>query len=170
MAQEIVTWCDIHLDQGNSVKGQTWTFSVSEPGGKPRTFELDACGECGGMLSGVFGSIAEHARQIAGSKREAPRALSSGGVSASNGAVPASNGAVTCPLCDATPVSVGALETHLRNHHQTSIAEQNGTATIPCPVSGCSRKAKGQTGLMAHIRMTHVDYYAEHRDSLLASA
>lgn len=153
MVQELTTWCTVHYDKGEHVRGLVWPFAFSEPGGKPRQYELDLCSECGEQVAALFASLVDNARQIGGSKAPLTRTLTP-----SAGTDPAT----ACPLCTAHPVSMDALDSHLVKHHDTSLAERDGTATLPCEVDGCPRHFKNRTGLKAHLRVRHADYYAQH--------
>jgi len=169
MAQQIVTHCDRHLALGEYVYGQTWTVAITVPGQRARTFELDACDECGNPFVGLIADLQEHARQVDGPKAaptvpdvpppltvplDGPPAAASGGE-----AEP-----IQCALCDKRPKGKGAYASHLRSYHDTTIAEVEGTATLPCPVDSCKRKAANGTGLGAHLRNSHPDWLLAHPD------
>lgn len=156
MARQIVTWCDAHLAKGEQVVGETWTVSLTVPGGKAREFELDVCADCAAPFHGLLTDLQDSARQISG-----PKSLPSVGSVTSDDRGP---GPVSCPLCMASPSTESALNTHLREHHDTTLAEVNGTAKVPCPVDGCGRKLVNGTGRTSHVRTNHREWYDAHPD------
>lgn len=155
MAQSIVTWCDIHLSKGESITGESWVFTISPPGAKTVTFELDACEDCRRSFDLLVEQLGEFARQTAGPKT----AKGSGAVSSSRGGPVA-----PCPLCEFVSANRSSLTDHLRRHHDTSQSELDGTAKAPCPVDGCGRKSVDARGVAAHVRTAHADWFAAHPD------
>jgi hypothetical protein len=166
MAQQIVTYCDTHLAKGEHVHGTTWTLAITVPGEKARDFELDACAECAAPFASLVADLMEHARQVGGPKTS-PR---TDAAPPSAVTVPMRNGTTTttpegrvpCPMCDKTAATRDALNTHLRNYHASSLAEVEGTATLPCPVPGCKRKLQSGTGVSAHLRSNHMEWLRAH--------
>lgn len=68
-----------------------------------------------------------------------------------------------CPVCQwrSPGGSDNAVRSHLKSAHQTTLAQVTGTATMPCPVDGCTFKAKAPQGLVAHVRIVHPTEYLD---------
>ena len=163
MAQQIVTYCDIHLAKGERVLGQTWSLAVTVPGSKARDFEVDACDDCAAPFVALVADLQEHARQVAGPK-VAPAAAKTTPATATQTLPLARGERVPCPFCDATSATRDALNKHLRDYHESSLAEVEGTATVDCPVSDCSRKLVSSVGRSAHLRNAHMEWLKANPD------
>ncbi|MCL1900567.1 MAG: hypothetical protein FWG11_08675 [Promicromonosporaceae bacterium] len=157
MAKEIRTilWCDgDHGEEGALATGST---RLVINGGKER--ELDFCEVClKTYIAPLLEMLAENGQPILP------------GTGASQPAKPesAKEPGGPCPHCDAIPVSRDALNTHLTQHHDTSLAEMEGRAHLPCLVEGCPRKFVRRQGQVAHVRTAHADWFDKHRDEVLA--
>jgi hypothetical protein len=172
MAQQIVTYCDLHLAKGEHVHGRTWGIALTIPGERgSREFELDACEDCAGPFVALVADLQEHARQLSGPKSapaqprvtpdDATAVIPLDGMPTPSGP---DKTPVQCALCDKRPKGVPAYASHLRSYHDTTIAEVEGKATLPCPVDGCKRKAANGTGLGAHLRNSHPEWLLANPD------
>lgn len=169
MAQRIITLCDAHALHDAEAPGVQWEVTITAPGAKPTAYAIDLCDDDAKPLRDLLEFLAEAGRRAV--QQPGKPARKSGGSGGPTGSHPATvgspaaiaagvptEGPVPCPVdgCDMTPVSVDALGSHLRAHHDTSIAEVYGLPTpYACDVDGCSRRFTHPQGLGAHKKATH---------------
>lgn len=135
MAQQIVTLCDQHLADGESVAGVTYSVTITGPDLSGKTYETDACPAHAGMLADLAGWLSEHGRPVSGS-----------GSAASN--------PMPCPVCGKTSANRSALLSHVRGQHGTTLAALEGKpADHKCPECGATFTTP--QGMGAHRFRTH---------------
>lgn len=106
MAREIVIWCDEHLRTEEHVPAAPHTFTIDQ-----QTYEVDLCAECVKALVGPLLALCEDAAQPV---KPEPKAERKAGKRAR---------VATCPICEATYSSRGAVIDHGRTAHGEDIAK-----------------------------------------------
>ena len=138
MAQTIVTYCDPCLARGEERLGVTWEISIRPPGArKPRAFAPDVCETCAKGFTDLLEFLGEGARPAEVEPAASPPSRE------------------PCPSCDYLSATHAGLVSHMRDKHETTLAEATGTADIPCQVRGCDRKFSAVQGLAVHMRRVH---------------
>lgn len=143
MATEVLVarWCDQCILTGERVEGRAWSVTITEPGGKPASYKLDACELHGKPLAELVAELAENAR-----RESHPESADS-------------TVGRTCPVCGFVSAAHRHLNEHLKRKHSTSLAELDGSAHLPCPIAGCSRKFGREVGRHQHVRTGHPEQY-----------
>lgn len=162
MAQRIITLCDAHIaaDDGEEAGGVEWQVSITAPGAKPMAYAIDLCDDDAKPLRDLLAFLSDVGRRAQQQGRKAaPKTPGSGGpVSSATMAGVPTEGPIACPVdgCDVTPASPDALQSHLRRHHDTSMAEVYGLDTpYACDVPECHRRFTHPQGLGAHRKQAH---------------
>lgn len=164
MAQRIVTLCDAHMhnDDGTEAAGVAWEVTITAPGAKPMSFSIDLCDDDSKPLRDLQQFLADVGRVATGQQtRKAKAKTSHGGGTGPSAAALAgvpTEGPIPCPVdgCDMSPASPDALQSHLRSHHDTSVAEVYGLPTpYACDWPECERKFTHPQGLGAHRKQAH---------------
>ena len=101
-------------------------------------YEIDVCPFHAQAIDALAVNLAEIGRKSKMTKGEAP------------------SEAISCPACDDVFSTKGALNAHTRDKHGgITAAELRGTATLKCPVKGCTRAFELPQGLAVHQRLVH---------------
>lgn len=158
MAQEIVTWCDRHLnmnedDEGVRVPGTTRRLTIGKA--KPIEYETDLCEPC---YKELFGPLLDFisttgAQPVSGGEKKTPNKER--------------EVHLICPLCKAQGVEYvarrrGAMRTHMETAHDTTLAEvetQLGQTIdgkpLPFECSVCGSRFSHAQARGAHERHRH---------------
>lgn len=149
MAREIIVhlWCDPCLAEDQRVEGQELPPLVlpEVPGNRPRVAAV--CERHRKELyQPLIDLLTEHGQALdEDGNPTGPRGGSYGKAKGDK--------AMTCPECGHTSPNKGALSSHVRNMHDTTLAELLGEATLPCPE--CGQKCGRPQGLAAHRLRSH---------------
>jgi len=166
MAQRIITLCDVHARSDEDKAGATWEVTLTGPGLKATTWEVDLCADDGKGLEDLATMLDEVGRVTHGKRAKAPTAARNGARTAGQGrpgpvpieAPTDASGAFPCPVdgCGKTSRTQGGLRTHLSSKHGMTLAEATG-APLPYACPHCERKFSHPTGMHAHVRSAHPD-------------
>lgn len=157
MAQEIVTWCDVHLERGEREKGERRLVALLS-----RKFKLvDVCDACMAERFGpAIALLDAHGRtETAGPKPVAATAPQNQAES---------NGPLSCPVEGCTDGRMykarSGVREHVHNRHNDDLANVEGRAGVTvdgrnvefyCEVDGCPAGFATLRGRGAHHRYQH---------------
>lgn len=147
MAQRLITVVTCDLDHAQEVDAVPFTVSIAGPGETPTTYDVDLCDTCAKSYLDLRAEVVEHGRPQSRQRR-----------------APVAPGAVhpprSCPAsgCDYVTTTATGLTAHAKTVHGLTVAELDGTASIPCPADGCGRKFSARQGLSVHLSSTHPDH------------
>lgn len=150
MARELRTfiWCDRHqTEKDEQVEGVEYKVSLGRSG----LLVMDLCDQCASP-------VAEVAELLSSYGRKADKAATE--PAASQSTRRGRGGPHKCPMagCDYPGgPSRGALDQHLRAHHDTTLAVMDGAPKVPCTMSGCSVELTGPSGWISHWKARHPD-------------
>lgn len=155
MAQRISIVCDQHAAREEDVPGATWTLAVGPPGGQVTTWEVDACPECAKPFRDLAKFLADLGRPATGKTRRGP-----GRPSEPDPSLPIEDR--TCPVCGFVSVNRKAMRSHVRQAHESSLAEveANGGNVPPPPppdytCAECGKTFSRSQSLGAHRSRAH---------------
>lgn len=142
MATEVITrtLCDVHLaDNDESLDGAAYTISIDG-----ETWELDVCPVDAKVIAefrqwvGKYGRTPDRPR-----KRNDPRP-----------GTPTGTAICPAPDCGHAFDTTRKLTAHVRNAHDTTLANLEGrTTNFPCP--RCGQYFEGRQGLSVHVSRRH---------------
>lgn len=170
MAREIVTniWCDPCFQGPDQERNEGEEVTIALNGTAPKVMAL-----CDRHRKELYiplaAALTEYGQRTEGSARGGktrPAGATSGRPTA---AAPATAGPLAgkghggehkCPECDYAGPTRDALNSHLTNYHDTSLAEVEAAAageTLPyaCDVEDCARTFPAPQGKGAHMRAKH---------------
>jgi len=78
MAQRIITLCDVHARSDEDKAGATWEVTLTGPGLKATTWEVDLCADDGKGLEDLATMLDEVGRVTHGKRAKAPTAARNG--------------------------------------------------------------------------------------------
>jgi hypothetical protein len=172
MAQRIVTLCDVHARNDEDMAGATWEVTLTGPGQKATTWEVDLCEDDAKTLGDLAVMLDAVGRVTHGRRTKAPtapRKAASGPGQAHTAPAPRYGGGTPiegrqdeagnypCPVegCGKVPSTRKALMSHLRQYHEgMSMAEAYGEP-LPYGCPDCDKRFSHATGLGAHRRAAH---------------
>jgi len=152
MATLIIHVCDQHAAAGEEVEAQGWSFSITPPGERTKSFDVDLCEQCAKGLVDLVAHFDDIARRSAGPSAKArPAATGRAGVTLDD------PGAVACPECGQISANRASLGGHARRVHNTTLTELLGEEEkfqcLTCPAP--HPKFGSGTGFSAHRRNVH---------------
>lgn len=163
MAQEIVTWCDVHMNRGERVPARPITGSLD--GGKPHV--IDLCEACEKEIVEPFRQLLADGRVLGEQAKRTPGGNTPGGEDF--GPADASGREYVCPICADLGVAYstkrrGRIRDHVRAQHGRNLPElesERGETVdglplrFACDAPGCGLKFSHAQGLGAHKRHVH---------------
>lgn len=122
MAQRIVTLCDIHQSRDEEVAGSPWSVTITGPGGKPSTFDVDLCDDDAKGLTDLLDVLRDVGRKAANPVGRPKTARAAPGVQ------PDTEGRYVCPECGKTSTHAQGLGSHrLKAHGVPGVSRAAGT-------------------------------------------
>jgi hypothetical protein len=160
MAQEIVTWCDVHMEKDERVPGSTVTIAIDNK--KARA--LDLCEQCHKELLGSLLEVLEGARIAANAN---PPVGHDDEGSQPRRSQPQRD--MSCPICaeEGQQYHVtkrSTMRDHMRHNHDVVLADFESRLgetldglPLPykCDFPGCGLRFSHPQGMGAHRRYTH---------------
>jgi hypothetical protein len=131
MAQQIVTLCDPHVDDGESVTGQVFRLGVQIPGESWAWVEVDLCPDHAKPLVALVQELADHGR-----------------VFQPEGTAAQASGRFPCPECGRGLKTQDSLQKHMRRQHSEA-------ARGPFTCEECGRSFPKAQGLAMHRTRAH---------------
>ena len=133
MAQKIVTLCDAHMANDEETEGAPWVVSLTGPGEKPVTWEVDLCDQDGKTLRDLATMLDAVGRVTEGPRRKVATA--------------ARRAARTAAQAHAAP--------RARPEAHSPVEAPHTAEGWPCPVEGCGKVPRTRNGLASHLRGMH---------------
>lgn len=122
-------WCDVH-EKAKDEQVEADSFQVALDGA---TYELDLCPECASPMVELRAFLEGYGRQVKGARAKGKPAGTRRYTTAAT-----SPEAVDCPECGVKLANRSTLQGHMRNQHETTLAEWEARHTdAPAPEHAC---------------------------------